>query len=60
MPGSFGSGTGMSSRLSSDGIVAVAHGFVSAASQAASATRPPGRRTRRVSLSAAAGSAISM
>ncbi len=37
-----------------------AHGLRASESQTASATRPPGRSTRRVSASAAAGSAISM
>ena len=58
--GAPGSGGGMWPSSTSSPKPIVAHGLRSGAPQTASARRPPGRSTRRVSASAAAGSAISM
>ena len=58
--GASGSGGGAWPRRTSWPAAADTHGLRSGASHAASASRPPGRSTRRLSRSAAAGSAISM
>jgi hypothetical protein len=60
MLGSSRSGAGAAPIFTSSCWGTDAHGLSSGAVHAASATRPPGRSTRRVSRSAVAGSASSM
>ena len=61
MPGSFGSAGGGSRPWSPNAPwMVVFHGFASRGPHTASARRPPGRSTRRVSARAAAGSGISI
>ena len=55
-----GSGGGMWPRWPRLMPTIAIHGLRSIAPQTASASRPPGRRTRRVSANAAAGSGINM
>ena len=59
-PGASGSGRSTMPRPTSSRIGIDAHGLSAGPVQAASATRPPGRRIRRVSRSAFSASAISM
>jgi hypothetical protein len=60
IPGAPGSGSGAPARRRTSSPAIETHGLSCGGPQAASATRPSGRSTRRVSRSAAPGSAMSM
>ena len=59
-PGPSGTAAGASPRATSASRRTFIHGLRSRSSHTASATRPPGLSTRRVSRSAASGSSSSM